>query len=178
MLWWYLAQEVKLGDKQTLHFAPEIPLEANLRRSRLQGYVTADFRNPKADVQVDIQALPFADGEFDLVLCSHVLEHIHDDRLAMREMHRVCSPGGTVLIMVPQSDAAQTREDLSELSPEVRKERFGEIDHLREYGQDFVDLLNSAGFTVTTFKPAASISPAVRMRHGLAENQTIFVCSR
>lgn len=178
VLWWYLTREVKLGEKQTLHFAPEVPLEANLRRSHLRRYVTADFRNPKADLQVDIQALPFADGAFDLVLCSHVLEHIRDDRLAMRELRRVCSPGGSVLIMVPQSDATKTREDLSELSPEIRKERFGEIDHLREYGQDLGELLTSAGFTVVTFEPADSISPAARLRHGLADNQTIFVCSR
>ena len=177
VLWWYVSQANRLVDKRTLHFAPEAPLERNLRSERLSRYVTADYRNPKADIQLDIQALPFGDGEFDLILCSHVLEHIHDDRLAMKELRRVCSASGSVLIMVPQSSAPSTVEDLSSLTPEVRRARFGEIDHLREYGQDLCEILTSAGFSVVSFSPAEHIPSATRARYGLAADQTIFVCS-
>lgn len=177
VLWWYLSKNVQVASRKLLHFAPEMLLERNIRGTRTLNYVTADFRNPKVDVQVDIQALPFGDGEFDLILCSHVLEHIRDDKLAMRELRRVCSPNGSVLIMVPLSDSKHTREDLSELPPQVRKDRFGETDHLREYGRDLVDMLQQSGFRVVSFEPATEIPASIRARHGLGDNQTIFVCS-
>lgn len=55
-----------------------------------------------AAVQGDALALPFADGTFDRVLCSEVLEHIPNDIGAMRELARVLRPGGTMAITVPR----------------------------------------------------------------------------
>jgi SAM-dependent methyltransferase len=53
-------------------------------------------------VQGDALALPFADGTFDRVICSEVLEHIPDDEGAMRELSRVLRSGGTMAITVPR----------------------------------------------------------------------------
>jgi SAM-dependent methyltransferase len=53
---------------------------------------------------VDINRLPFADATFDKVLMSEVLEHIADDRAAMREIYRVLKPGGTLALSVPHAD--------------------------------------------------------------------------
>lgn len=47
-------------------------------------------------------ALPFDDAVFDLVVASEVLEHLHDDETAMRELLRVVRPGGTVVVSVPR----------------------------------------------------------------------------
>ncbi|HET8990202.1 MAG TPA: class I SAM-dependent methyltransferase [Acidimicrobiales bacterium] len=55
-----------------------------------------------AVVQGDALALPFADGAFDRVICSEVLEHIPEDRAAMAELARVLRPGGTMAITVPR----------------------------------------------------------------------------
>jgi SAM-dependent methyltransferase len=52
-------------------------------------------------VQGDAMNLPFADGAFDLVCGLDMLEHLADDRAALAEIHRVCRPGGQVLITVP-----------------------------------------------------------------------------
>jgi SAM-dependent methyltransferase len=50
----------------------------------------------------DALALPFADAEFDRVVASEVLEHIHDDVTAIKELIRVLRPGGTMAITVPR----------------------------------------------------------------------------
>lgn len=49
----------------------------------------------------DIGALPFADSNFDLVMATDVIEHVDDDGQALRELRRVLSPGGIVLLTVP-----------------------------------------------------------------------------
>ncbi|MBO0843521.1 MAG: class I SAM-dependent methyltransferase, partial [Nocardioides sp.] len=44
----------------------------------------------------DALALPFADGEFDRIVAAEVLEHIHDDVSAIKELVRVLRPGGAL----------------------------------------------------------------------------------
>ena len=57
----------------------------------------------EADVkQGDALQLPFADGEFDRVVASEVLEHIPDDESAIAELVRVLRPGGTMAVTVPR----------------------------------------------------------------------------
>lgn len=51
----------------------------------------------------DILKLPFPDASFDKVLMSEVLEHISDDRLALREIFRVLKPGGILALSVPHA---------------------------------------------------------------------------
>lgn len=52
-------------------------------------------------MRFDITAIPFNVNTCDLILCSHVLEHVPRDREAIRELHRVLKPDGTALILVP-----------------------------------------------------------------------------
>jgi ubiquinone/menaquinone biosynthesis C-methylase UbiE len=81
-------------------------------------------------------ALPFCSGLFDLVVAQDLVEHTPDDRLTVGEMHRVCAPGGLVLLIVPTFQALWSTRDV----------RFG---HFRRYtlGQ-IVGLLRSAGFQI------------------------------
>lgn len=48
-----------------------------------------------------LEAMPFADGTFDSVLCNAVLEHVADAEASMRELARVVRPGGHVVVAVP-----------------------------------------------------------------------------
>lgn len=48
--------------------------------------------------QGSLYELPFADGSFDAIVCSDVLEHLTDLRRALRELRRVLRPGGLLLI--------------------------------------------------------------------------------
>src|SRR5580704_16009699 len=58
--------------------------------------------HPATAVQGDALALPFADGTFDRVIASEVLEHIPNDVAAMRELARVLKPGGAMAVTVPR----------------------------------------------------------------------------
>ncbi len=53
---------------------------------------------PGVDVVGDAHTLPFKDGEFDQILCTEVLEHLHTPGIAIQEMMRVLKPGGTILL--------------------------------------------------------------------------------
>ena len=46
-------------------------------------------------------ALPFEDATFDRVICSEVMEHVHDYRAAAAELARVTRPGGKLAITIP-----------------------------------------------------------------------------
>ncbi len=50
---------------------------------------------------VDATRLPFRDATFDRIVCTEVLEHIPDDRAAVRELVRVLKPGGLIAVSVP-----------------------------------------------------------------------------
>jgi len=50
----------------------------------------------------DALCLPFADGTFDAVIASEVLEHIGDDERAIAEISRVLKPGGRLAVSVPR----------------------------------------------------------------------------
>lgn len=54
--------------------------------------------NPRADLLGPVEAIPAADGVFDVVLCVQVLEHVADPARAVAELRRVTAPGGTVLL--------------------------------------------------------------------------------
>jgi len=55
-----------------------------------------------AVAQANIAHLPFADGFFDVVICSEVLEHIEDDKTAVSELLRVLKTGGDLVVSVPR----------------------------------------------------------------------------
>jgi len=133
-------------SERVLHFAPEPGIERNLR-PRQAGYVTSDIEGA-VDVQADIVRLPFADEEFDAVLISHVLEHVPDDRAALREVRRILRPGGRAIMQHPlRRDLETTIEDPSVTQPLERLRLFGQEDHVRLYSEkDFVARVEEAGF--------------------------------
>jgi SAM-dependent methyltransferase len=58
-------------------------------------------RNSPQIINAAGESLPLPSGTFDLILSHEVLEHVQDDRLAIREMVRVLKPGGRAVIFCP-----------------------------------------------------------------------------
>lgn len=178
LLWLYLhlaTNLFQLPRKKLLHFAPERCFRDRFKNEPAIDYTSVDLSSPVADVKADIQALPFADQSYDFILCSHVLEHIPDDRLAMRELKRVLTPAGTAVIIVPQRDADTTLEDPSITTPEDRKRVFGQSDHLRYYGRDFRQRLTETGFQYEEVDYAARLDTNMRELLGV-RSELFYKC--
>lgn len=172
LLWLYLRNETRLLDPsentRMLHIAPERCLIKRLERVLGDNYVTADLESPLAKVKMDIQKIPFADAQFDVIFCNHILEHVDDDRLAMREMYRVMKKGGWGVMLSPVTyGKPATYEDPTIISPQARAEAFGQHDHAREYGEDYPVRLKQAGFDVECIDYVATLYPTDVKRYAL-----------
>jgi SAM-dependent methyltransferase len=138
------------------------PLAAWLRRHAKRVALSEYFAGASPGEQrgairhEDVQRLSYADGAFDLVTHTEVLEHVADDAAALRELRRVLKPGGLMLFTVPLHDG---------VTIERARVRGGAIEHLlppvhhgdplrggaailafRDYGRDIVARLRAAGF--------------------------------
>ena len=134
LLWLYLSRKTDLFDgaqKKMLHIAPEPCLEPRFKKWLAESYLTADLFNPHAMVKMDITNIAYPDQSFDVIYCSHVLEHVHDDRKAMREFFRVLKDKGWAILLVPIY-AEKTFENPSIVEPTARLKAFGQEDHVRE----------------------------------------------
>jgi SAM-dependent methyltransferase len=155
--------------RAVLHLAPEPGLRRALRAVPGVSWTGGDLRPGDPGVAaMDVTALPFEAAAFDLVLCSHLLEHVADDARAMRELRRVLRPEGRAVLQQPVDEAsAQTREDPGIASPAERLRAFGQEDHVRVYGRDFTDRLRGAGFAVQVDRYLDALDEATVERHGL-----------
>ncbi|OYV33874.1 MAG: hypothetical protein B7Z80_22805 [Rhodospirillales bacterium 20-64-7] len=123
----------------------------------------------------DITRLPMADGSYDVVIANHVLEHIDDDRQAIRELFRVLRPNGTALLTVPLNPTrAATYEDPRITDPVQRMAHFNAPDHRRYYGLDFADRLQDAGFQVETFR----MTQPDEVRFSLLPMEWLYIATR
>jgi len=179
--WLFLKKRTDLLDpspKALLHIAPERIFRRKLESAKQLRYVTGDLMDPSVHTRLDVTRLPFRDGAFDAVYCSHVLEHVPNDTLAMAELFRVLRPGRWAVIQVPVT-AKRTFEDPSIRTPEERKRWFGQADHVRRYGPDVVERLQAAGFQVRVV-PASDLieSPGDFVRLGIQPNRFVLYCTK
>lgn len=179
-LWLYLSERTRLLSRRlaVLHVAPEPCLERRLRPLANLRCRTVDRFDPAADHRADLTRLPFADGRFDLILCSHVLEHVPDDAAAMAELARVLRPGGTAIILVPYDPKRPATEEGRDVaSPAERWRRFGHPYHYRIYGADLTARLAAAGLVATVVSTRAMLSGHRRRRHRINRNYLLH-CRR
>ncbi|WP_445385603.1 class I SAM-dependent methyltransferase [Robiginitalea sp. IMCC44478] len=176
LLWLYLKSETPFFESElkVLHFAPEQAFYKRFRKQKNLDYITTDLNSPLADVKADICDLPFEDNSFDVILCNHVLEHIPEQEKALSELYRVMKPGGWGIFQVPQDlNREKTFEDASITDRKERQRVFGQYDHVRVYGQDYFDILKSAGFKVEAVDFSRSLKPELIDRYRLAQGELI-----
>ena len=177
LLWLWLQRETDIADgsKTLLHIAPEVSLMkkfSSIYKSCPERYVTADLESPLAKMHFDIRHIPLPDESFDIVICNHIMEHIDDDRAAMREVLRVMKRGGWGIILSPVDYSRDTTfEDDSITDPDERTRIFGQYDHRRIYGRDYAERLRSAGFEVEETDYAATLTEEQRRIFALSDDR-------
>ncbi|MBN1646413.1 MAG: methyltransferase domain-containing protein [Spirochaetales bacterium] len=180
-MWLFLREKTDLFDsntKQILHVAPEPCFEPRFKTQLGKGYLTADLFNPRAMVKMDISNISYPDESFDVIYCSHVLEHVPDDRKAISEFFRVLKKDGWAILLVPIG-AEKTFEDPSITDPAERLKAFGQEDHVRLYGPDYIDRLREAGFRVKVYSVKDLDSRPDVVKTGLASSTgDIFYCTK
>lgn len=184
LIYTFLKYELKIfndNTKSVLHFAPENIIAEKFIEAHFTNYIQADFfaegqhcEYGKDVTHMDVQDIPFAENSFDLVLCNHVLEHVPNDKKVMFEIFRVLKPQGTAILQVPISQTeAKTSENSNITDENERERRFGQKDHLRLYGQDYVSRLESCGFTVHRLNIFKNYS-----KFGINQEEDLFICTK
>ncbi|MDR0559036.1 MAG: methyltransferase domain-containing protein [Prevotellaceae bacterium] len=154
-----------ISRPNVLHVAPEYCFIKKFEKLLGDKYTTADLESPLAKVKMDVQNIPFPNNTFDVIFCNHIMEHVYDDLLAMRELYRVLKPGGWGIIQSPINyGRTDTHEDRN-ATPDERKKYFGQYDHLREYGSDYSKRLENCGFKVLEDYFARNLSPETVKRY-------------
>ena len=133
-----------------LHVAPE-PFLNNYFKQRASQYTIIDKNPDKYEkdyetvIEMDLTALTFANNRYDFIYCSHVLEHIPNDKKAISEIYRVLKPGGIAMLTVPIYPLEKTA-DLYPKSPDI-------MTHVHQPGLDYFKRYEKAGFSVNVYYP-------------------------
>jgi len=142
-------------------------------------YLSTDLDDPWVMTHMDIMAIPLPDNHFDCIICYHVLEHIADDRQALKELFRVLKPDGWAIIQSPiDMNRETTLEDPLVTTPEDRRKLFGQDDHVRVYGRDYIERLREAGFYVTPDTFVKQLSNKMIEKFGLIKEEILFICKK
>lgn len=184
-LYFHHRAEVLKSDQKVLHISPNRQLAHKLK-NELPCHYHVGAINPKhflpfSPIELDVRNMPFQDDSYDVIICNHVLEHIKDDKNAMREIHRVLKPGGYGILQVPLAlDLDNTIEEETTLSRKQRKLHFGQEDHLRLYGRDYFVRLESVGFSVQLDHPLQDnwVDEDILTKHKLDALESVVIARK
>ena len=82
---------------KVLHVSPEYFFQKTFKSMSNLDYISADLNSPYAMIRMDVTNILYEGNYFDVILCSHVLEHVVDDKKAMLKFFRVLKPGAWAL---------------------------------------------------------------------------------
>lgn len=176
--WLFVEARLSSGRRSAriLVVSPDVFMDREAPR-RGWDYLSVDLEPGQAMRRMDLTALDLPDDDRDLLIAYHVLEHIPDDRAAMREIARGLRPGGTALIEVPlEGDETDERFIDGPMGDLVR--HYGQADHVRMYGRrDFERRLEESGLVARGVRVGDEF-PAQVKTAGLWPDEVCFVVKR
>jgi len=180
LIYWYIVNKKNIFYSHKtinlLHIAPEKNLKKVFRASDKINYINGDLNPLVADRKIDITDIKFENNFFDFIICNHVLEHVKDDKKAMRELCRVLKNSGEAILQVPISKHnKETLEDSSITMPEEREKIFGQKDHVRIYGKDYQKRLENAGFEVNLYDIKKDLNIRNIEKFGLNKEEILYI---
>jgi SAM-dependent methyltransferase len=169
---YYYRDKLKLFEKRgkLLYFAPERSILPYLTKAPDLEIEINDYGNNRnCDHCYDIMNIDAADGTFDYIICHRVIEHVADDRKAMRELYRILKPGGIAVISVPIMRTRMKTLEYGNPNPLCDM-------HYYEYGLDFKTRIPD-GFECTEYLFSELIDIETFKRLSLIED-SIFECCK
>jgi len=143
----------------TLAAARHVQRVIGVDRDQQQLYIAGRLTVQAANVillQADlVRPLPFPDGYCDAVLCLDLIEHVHARTGLLREIHRVITPTGRLLISAPNRGTTWRRR-----LTHAGLFAFSDEDHKLEYSaSEFLEELDRGGFTTDALEPIVYDTP-------------------
>lgn len=177
----YLERELEKNKPiQVVEFAPTPVLSRYFKKHPNVTHRTADLFMENVNDKLDLQDLSaYQNGQFDMFICSHILEHVDDDRKAMRELYRTLKKGGTGIAMVPIiNQVEKTHEDITITDPQLKLRYFGQGDHVRLYAKkDFIERLVEAGFKVRLLD-SEYFGPGVFEKNAISPGSVLYIVEK
>ncbi|MBD3201266.1 MAG: methyltransferase domain-containing protein [Candidatus Lokiarchaeota archaeon] len=181
LIWLFLKKYTKLfkNSLKLLYVAPVYCFDTRFKKMKNIDYYSIDLFSSNAMYKMDLTKLKFKSKSFDAVICNHVLEHIEDDILAIKEIYRVLKIDGWALITVPiDIGLEKTFENKKIQTAQERLLFYGQKDHLRLYGKDFRERLDIVGFNVSQINFSEKLNNQSLSQCGLNEEEIIFYCKK
>lgn len=170
----------RLRGARILHFAPEAPLMAWIATMQPALHVLADLCPTRPEIQrVNLEAIPFGGGAFDVVIANHVLEHVGDLGRATGEIARVLAPGGIAILQTPWCRGlSATLDDPGVRSPEARLQLYGQEDHVRLFGRDIYTRIGTGGLDARPMSHATVLQDVDPDVYGVNPEEDLMLFTR
>lgn len=137
-----------------------------LFEGRIRSYTALDPRaTPLVDVVGSAEQIPFADAQFDVVICTQVLEYVPRPEMAMSEILRVLKSGGHLLLSVPSVFPRDSEQDSWRFLPGSLKfllRPFSEFEIACE-GSSVLGFLRTIIVCLVTFARPVVLRPVLRV---------------
>ena len=164
-------------EGKILHFAPELYVSSYLRSLENIDYYSCDIVPGRAMYTMDITDIKFKDKYFDYIISNHVLEHIKNEKMAIEEIKRVLKNDGKWMLSFPVCKDIKTIEDDTITDPVERRKIYGQEDHVRLYGNDYIHNLEKYGFSIKEIS-VNDIDPKIVTELGLAKDDFVLVAEK
>jgi len=177
---WHVVKPNIMPQTRVLHISPEKGLSSRIRKINGIAYYAIDYftegyNYPSYVQRMSLLDLKFENNAFDLIICSHVLEHIQEDNQAIKELFRVLYNKGICYIIVPLfEELSETYENPNITLQKDRIKHFGQHDHVRKYGLDIQDKFKKMGFEVNRTTGVEDMTQNEKLKYGFLNAEQIF----
>jgi hypothetical protein len=179
MLWHFLKDSKYLHKKSILHFAPFRVIEKKIKQIASVKYISGDIDPMLAMKKIDITNIEYKENSFDVILCSHVLSVVKDDKKAIKELYRILKPKGTLILQTYiYKKYEKTFENFNVKNDEDRYKTYGKHYLQRCYGKDFNERFIDEGFTVDIYDPNKTLKKDEIKKHGIQNSGLIYLFNK